>query len=88
MNHDGNRNTSDEEVETVDRILTMLLALGSAWVDELGKDHQMTDILVVAPFNAHVGRLVERLEPPEVGVGTVDKFQGQEGPVVVYSMAA
>ena len=37
LNHDGNRNTSDEEVETVDRILTMLLALGSAWVDELVK---------------------------------------------------
>ena len=48
----------------------------------------MTDILVVAPFNAHVGRLAERLEPRGVVVGTVDKFQGQEGPVVVYSMAA
>src|SRR5205807_3437661 len=77
------------EVEAVDWIVTTLLASGSAWVDESGKDHQIAgcDILVVAPFNAHVGRLAERLEARGVGVGTVDKFQGQEAPVVIYSMA-
>jgi uncharacterized protein len=89
VNHDGNRNASDEEVEAVDRIVTTLLASGSAWVDESGKADQIVggDILVVAPFNAQVGRLAERLEPRGVAVGTVDKFQGQEAPVVIYSMA-
>jgi uncharacterized protein len=89
VNHDGNRNASDEEVEAVDRIVTTLLASGSAWVDESGKDHQIVggDILVVAPFNAQVVRLAERLDPRGVAVGTVDKFQGQEAPVVIYSMA-
>lgn len=42
------------------------------------------DVLIVAPYNAQVGALSERL--PEARVGTVDKFQGQEAPVVIYSM--
>ena len=41
----------------------------------------------MAPYNAHVGRLQERLGVKGVSVGTVDKFQGQEAPVVIYSMA-
>jgi uncharacterized protein len=45
------------------------------------------DILVVAPYNAHVGRLRATL-PEGARVGTVDKFQGQEAPVALYSMAS
>src|SRR5206468_2457335 len=44
------------------------------------------DILVVAPYNAQVRSLRERLGP-SARVGTVDKFQGQEAPVVFFSMA-
>jgi superfamily I DNA and/or RNA helicase len=43
------------------------------------------DILCVAPFNDQVDRLRERL--PGLKVGTVDKFQGQEAAVVIYSLA-
>ena len=42
--------------------------------------------MVVAPYNAQVNALKEAL--PGVRVGTVDKFQGQEADVVVYSMAS
>jgi len=42
------------------------------------------DILIVAPYNAQVADLSARL--PEISVGTVDKFQGEEAPVVIYSM--
>jgi uncharacterized protein len=45
------------------------------------------DVLVVAPYNSQVALLGERLAPRGVRVGTVDKFQGQEAPVVIYSMA-
>jgi superfamily I DNA and/or RNA helicase len=45
-----------------------------------------TDILVVAPYNAQVGLLIEAL--PGIAVGTVDKFQGKEAPVVIYSMTS
>jgi uncharacterized protein len=46
--------------------------------------------MVVAPYNAQVGE-ISRLLRDQFGegerVGTVDKFQGQEGAVVLYSMA-
>ncbi len=44
------------------------------------------DILVVAPYNAQVRGLKARL--PRLRIGTVDKFQGQEAPVVIVSMAS
>src|SRR3954462_338048 len=43
--------------------------------------------MVVAPYNAQVNALREAL-PESVRVGTVDKFQGQEADVVLYSMAS
>ncbi len=43
--------------------------------------------MVVAPYNAQVRRLRAGL-PDGVCVGTVDKFQGQEAPIVFFSMAS
>ena len=59
----------------------------SRWVDQQGLEKPVTveDILIIAPYNAQVFKLQERL--PQARVGTVDKFQGQEAPVVIYSMA-
>ena len=70
-------------------LVERLTAPGSRWVDEDGREAPMTgaDVLVVAPYNAQVIRLAERLEGTGVQVGTVDKFQGREAPVVLYSMA-
>jgi uncharacterized protein len=89
--HDGNRNHSPEEVEAVASLVAKLLGTGSSWTDEHGDAWPLngTDVLVVAPYNAHVNRLLERLADVDasVRVGTVDKFQGQEAPVVIYSMA-
>ena len=89
VDHDGNRNASDEEVREVVSIVDELLADGSQWVDEDDVAHPMTagDILIVAPYNAQVTRLQEALTGRGVAIGTVDKFQGQEAPVVIYSMA-
>ncbi len=94
VEHDGNRNASDEEVAEVVRIVAELLAPGSEWVNERGEARQLTadDILVVAPYNAQVSRLEDALgrrawPGGKVRVGTVDRFQGQEAPVVIYSMA-
>ena len=44
------------------------------------------DVLVVAPYNSQVALLEERLGPKGIRAGTVDRFQGQEAPVVIYSM--
>ncbi len=42
-------------------------------------------MLVVAPYNLQVAAIAAAL--PGVRAGTVDKFQGQEAPVAIYSMA-
>ena len=89
VDHDGNRNASDEEVEAVADLVAKLTAPGARWIDEHGVAKQTTgdEILVVAPYNAQVSRLSDRLKDTGVKVGTVDKFQGQQAPVVIYSMA-
>jgi superfamily I DNA and/or RNA helicase len=46
----------------------------------------MEDVIVVAPYNAHVAELRRAL--PDARIGTVDKFQGREGVVAIYSMAS
>ena len=46
---------------------------------------ELGDFLIIAPYNAQVFELQERL--PGARIGTVDKFQGQEAPIVIYSMA-
>ena len=40
--------------------------------------------MIIAPYNAQVFELQQRL--PGARIGTVDKFQGQEGAIVIYSM--
>jgi len=84
--HAGNRTSSVEEATTVVDVFNDML--GRLWTDRSGALRPLTadDILVVAPYNAHVSLLANRL-PPGARVGTVDKFQGQEAPVVIYSMA-
>jgi len=88
VEHEGNQNRSVEEVDAVVRIVSSLVREGVTWTDRDGREEPLTNdaILVVAPYNAQVAALTERL--PGVRVGTVDKFQGQEAPVVIYSMAS
>ena len=87
VEHTGNQNESPEEVERVAASVDGLLRSGATWRNKKGETHALTlkDILIVAPYNAQVSALLERL-PAGSRVGTVDKFQGQEAPVVLYSM--
>ena len=83
----ANDSASPEEAAAVLALVSALA--GGEWVDQTGKAHPLTldDILVVAPFNRQVNLLTHVL-PAGSRVGTVDKFQGQEAPVVIYSTAA
>jgi superfamily I DNA and/or RNA helicase len=45
---------------------------------------RLEDILIIAPYNAQVFDLKDKI--PGARIGTVDKFQGQEAPIVIYSM--
>lgn len=86
--HNGNQSESPEEADTVGNIMQGLLRNGTTWTNKRGETAPLSlnDILVVAPYNAQVSALAQRL-PAGARIGTVDKFQGQEAPVVIYSMA-
>ena len=86
VEHEGNRNSSAEEVEIVARIVEGLLRPEVQWYRSAGNIRPLEekDILIVAPYNAQVADLSARL--PKMKIGTVDKFQGQEAPVVIYSL--
>jgi predicted RecB family nuclease len=85
VEHDGNTNVSVEEADRVAEIWKALL--GRRWVDRSGDEQPITpdDIVIVSPFNAH--RLLIQARLPDARVGTVDKFQGQEAAVSIYTMA-
>ncbi|HEX7678973.1 MAG TPA: DEAD/DEAH box helicase [Thermoanaerobaculia bacterium] len=91
VEHESNSTSSEEEAETVAREVHLLLQ-GGSFTNIAGKSDSMTpnDILVVAPYNAQV-RCVQDTFTREgisgVRVGTVDKFQGLEAPVVFFTMA-
>ena len=63
------------------------------WQDVDGRHRPITvdDVIIVAPYNAQVAEIQAALER-RIGrrgnVGTVDKFQGREGVVAIYSMAS
>ena len=86
VEHDGNRSASSEEVARVASLVAELV--GRTWTDKDGNTRALTlhDVLVVTPYNAQVARLVQAL-PKGARVGTVDRFQGKEAPVTIYSMA-
>ena len=87
LDHQGNQSASAEEADLVAEIYAELLTAGAGWTDREGVRREMTteDVLIVVPYNAHLFEIARRL--PGARVGTVDRFQGQEAPVVIYSMA-
>jgi superfamily I DNA and/or RNA helicase len=86
VEHEGNRTQSPEEAEAVATEIERLV--GTPYRDEHGeRELRYEDVIVVAPYNAHVRCLHDRL-PGAVAIGTVDKFQGQQAPVVFYAMAS
>jgi uncharacterized protein len=86
--HTGNSQQSIEEAAVIGREVGRLLD-GGVFTDCDGQQRRLTaaDILVVAPYNMQVRGLLQAL-PPGIEVGTVDKFQGRQAPVVFFSMAS
>ena len=90
VQHCGNASASPEEADAVASEIRKML--GASWMNRGGAMRPLreTDFMVVAPYNAQARRLREALRAASlagVPVGTVDKFQGREAPVVFYSMA-
>ena len=87
VQHDGNQSSSPEEADAIRDLVSDILESRTTWVDRSGKESTITldDVLIIAPYNAQVFELQERI--PGACIGTVDKFQGQEAPIVIYSMS-
>lgn len=84
--HSGNIYDCKEEAAVIRELVTELLG---HTIEETGTGPRpitKKDIVVVAPFNLQVRMLSKGL--PGVRVGTVDKFQGQQAPFVIFSMTS
>jgi uncharacterized protein len=88
--HSARSTESYEESALVIEQIGMML--GTPWTDQFGESRPLTavDFMVVAPYNDQV-RLLRREfdrtpDMADVQVGTVDKFQGREAPVVFFTM--
>ena len=88
VGHERNQHRSVEEIGPIAKVITALTAAGSQWIDKDGNRRALgrDDIIVVAPYNSQVDLLAARL--PGIRVGTVDRFQGQQGVVVIYSLTS
>lgn len=89
--HDACDTSSEVEAELVADTIRSLL--GKPWIDLHGVEHELTaaDVMVVAAYNDHVNLVRATLDrdpaTTAARVGTVDRFQGQEAPVVIFTMA-
>lgn len=86
VEHEGNKMYSTEEVDSIKNIVSQFA--GSSLINKDGEVRALSeaDIMIVAPYNSQVNDLKVAL--PECKVGTVDKFQGLESPVVILSLTA
>ena len=88
VDHLGNKEASCEEAEIISDLYKHLLQ--AKWIDKEGNKLAVTmkDILIVAPYNLQVAYLKRKLNQKGVRIASVDKFQGQEAPISILSMAA
>jgi uncharacterized protein len=90
VDHHGNTTRSVEEAAAVTAIVAGLH--GRLWTDH-GTPRPLgdADIVVVAPYNLQARTVTRALADagfPGIRVGTVDRFQGQEAPVVITTMTS
>jgi predicted RecB family nuclease len=85
--HSGNQNCSPEEAKAVENLVSAILNSKATWIDRDGQEKSVTlnDVMIITPYNAQVFEIQQCL--PGARVGTVDKFQGQEAPIAIYSTA-
>ena len=84
--HEGNQSWSPEEADTIRDLVAEILDSKATWIDRENKEATigLNDILIISPYNAQVFELQDRI--PGGRIGTVDKFQGQEAPIVFFSI--
>lgn len=88
ITHEGNSNFSLEEIDAIEKITIELTKGDVFWFDDKNdkKIIQDSNIKIITPYNSSVFELQKRI--PNIEIGTVDKFQGQEAAVIIYSLAS
>jgi AAA domain len=86
VEHEGCSQRSEAESARIRELYKSLL--GQRWIDQQGSERPLGTerVLIVSPYNMQANHLRSVL-PSGARVGTVDKFQGQEAPVVLISLA-
>ena len=89
VEHERRISDSEEEAAAIAEYVDRLLQSRAAWTDAEGASHVLTDqdVLIITPYNRQIRELESRPELQALRIGTVDKFQGQEAPISIYSMA-
>ena len=87
VEHDGDIQQSDEEVEQVEAVYSEMLGRPYTASDGSTRPLALADFLFIAPYNAQV-RALQAVLPVGARVGSVDKFQGQEAPVCILSLCS
>jgi uncharacterized protein len=87
VSHKHNSQSSEEEVAYIEKLTTFLMNCHFIDKNQQSRPLQPQDILYVAPFNYQVKQLKQTLGV-KARVGSVDKFQGQQAPVVIISMCS
>ena len=87
VEHDGNIQQCDEEVERVKAIYEELLCCPYRTKEGTTRPLAAKDFLFIAPYNAQV-RALQAALPQGAKIGSVDKFQGQEAPVCILSLCS
>jgi superfamily I DNA and/or RNA helicase len=61
--HQGNQNSSPEEAEAIAKLVAEILGSSTTWLDRHGAERVVTldDILIIAPYNAQVFDLKDRI---------------------------
>lgn len=93
VTHAGNSTDSAEEAGVIAALVSDLMAANARWTDRGGTTRPLAldEVLVIAPYNAHVDLIKERLAAAGLAgarVGTADKLQGQQAVVSIYAMGS
>ena len=87
IRHEGCSQRCEPEAVALRDLYRRLIGMTFTDGENAARPVTREDILVVSPYNLQVDHLA-RVLSPGARVGTVDKFQGQEAPIVLVSMAS
>lgn len=89
VNHSGNTQGSDEEVKMIQELANSLIGMPYHTGENVDSPRPLTtrDMMFVAPYNYQVNKLKSAFGD-HAKIGTIDKFQGQEAPIVFLSLCA